>query len=207
MILFWNVDTQLDFMGREGKLYVPGAEAIEPSLERLTAIAAKYGIAVVNTADAHDERTREISANPDYINTFPPHCIRGTPGAEYVPGTKPEDAYIADCQSQSIDEIAAREHRNIVLTKDAFDVFAAEGGSPHADKILEILKPGRAIVYGVAANVCVDFAVKGLLERGIDVCVVEDAIKGLPGIPDPTREWEAKGARMIKSATVETYLK
>jgi len=46
-VIFWDVDTQVDFMEPEGKLYVPGAETIIPNLQALTASAAEHGILVI----------------------------------------------------------------------------------------------------------------------------------------------------------------
>lgn len=202
--VFWNVDTQFDFMRKEGKLYVPDAEKIEPALRRLTGMAAGYGLVVVNTADSHDKNSHELSAKPDFATTFPEHCMYGTIGTEFVPATKPEDAYVLDWRDRTLDSRIVAAHRNIVLTKDDFDVFHKTHGSPHVETVLEILKPERVFVYGVATNVCVDFAVRGLLERKLDVYVVKDAIKGLPNIPDPTPNW--KGAKLVEAATLEKYL-
>ena len=42
--IFWDVDTQLDFMHASGRLYVPDSEAIIPVLARLTDYAHRKGI-------------------------------------------------------------------------------------------------------------------------------------------------------------------
>lgn len=196
--IFWNVDTQYDFMRDDqehrGTLALPGAKLIEPNLKQLTEFAAYKGIQVVNTADWHTPQSRELSANPDYKTTFPHHCMQHTRGAEFVPATKPERPYIIDWQTATFDQEEVRAHRNVVLYKDAFDIFA---GSPHTDDVLHILQPDRAIVYGVATNVCVDFAVKGLLERKIAVEIPIDSIKEIPGpIDHILRGWEALGAKL-----------
>lgn len=204
--VMWNVDTQFDFMRKEGKLYVPEAEKIEPMLAAVTATAKRYGIRVVNTGDSHHPGSRELSATPDFVNTFPEHCMYGTPGAEFVPATKPEDAYALDWRDRTLDSKLVAASRNIVLTKDDFDVFHRTRGSPHAETVLDILKPERVFVYGVATNVCVNFAVQGLLDRGKEVYVIADAIKGLPGIPDPTAKWVERGAKVVEAATLEKYL-
>jgi nicotinamidase/pyrazinamidase len=201
--ILWNVDTQFDFMRKEGKLYVPDAEKIEAVLARITGLAKQYGIRVISTADSHDKDSHELAEKPDFIKTFPEHCMYGTSGAEYVPATKPEDAYVLDWRNKTHNELRILAERNIVLTKDDFDVFNKDHGSPHVKRLLELLRPTKAIVYGVASNVCVDYAVKGLLEHKIDVYVLSDAIKGLPGIPEPI--WN--GAKMIESATLEQYLR
>ena len=93
-VLFWNVDTQNDFMKASGKLYVQDAEEIELTLERLTRFAKKYNIKVLNTCDFHNEKTIELSSTPDFIATFPPHCMENTEGQDFVMATKPDIAVV-----------------------------------------------------------------------------------------------------------------
>lgn len=206
--IFWNVDTQYDFMRDDasfkGNLPIPLARGIEQNLADLTLIAKENKIQVVNTADWHNEKSEEISENPDFIKTFPKHCLMNTKGAEFVPATTPENPYKVDWQKKEFDENEILLRRNIILYKDKFDVFA---GNPNTEKILEIIKPDRAIVYGVATNVCVDFAVRGLLERKIEVYVPLDAIKELPNLPLPYDDWKKKGAKLIYLGDVRGCLK
>jgi len=198
-ILFWNVDTQIDFMEPDGKLYAPGAESIKPVLEKLTRLAKEKNIQVVNTADHHYEGSRELSESPDFINTFPEHCMADSFGADYISETQPElpcadlrwnKAYLPE----EIDEIA--KSRNIIIRKDAFDVFE---GNPYTDDLLTKLAPNKVYVYGVTTNVCVHFAAIGLAQRNIEVLVIEDAIKELPNIPLPYGEWDKLDIKRIKS--------
>lgn len=189
--VFWNVDTQYDFMRPSGKLYVEGAEQIEGNLAKLTTLAKVKGINVVNTADWHNKYSKEISVNPDFVQTFPEHCMKNTHGAEFVPATKPENPYIIDWIQENFDVDEVIKKRNIVLYKDKFDVF---NGTKHTDKIVNILNPEKAIVYGVATNVCVNDAVLGLLERKVQVYVPLDTIKELPNLSLPYEIWQKKGA-------------
>src|SRR5919106_3391146 len=87
--IFWDVDTQVDFMLPSGSLPVPGAVGLLPNLGRLTAGARRSGITIVHTADDHELHDEEISADPDFVETFPAHCLRGTPGADRLPETAP----------------------------------------------------------------------------------------------------------------------
>jgi nicotinamidase/pyrazinamidase len=197
--VFWNVDTQYDFMRNDesfkGALPVQGAREIEGNLEKLTRFARENQYQIINTADWHTENSAEFSDEPDYVNSFPAHCLIGTKGAMYVPATAPQEAYIVDWRDDTIDEKLIVEARELVLYKDAFDIFSE---NPFADDIVDLIKPEKALVYGVATNVCVDFAVRGLLERDVDVYVIKDAIKELPG--DPTmiiKAWEDGGAKII----------
>ncbi len=217
--ILWNVDTQYDFMRDDGeyhgKLVVAQAHLIEPRLAELTLLGKKYSLKVVNTADDHDYSTAEISANPDYRETFPEHCMRGTLGAEYVPATRPENPLVIDWRDAAIDEAALVDYRNLVIKKDAFDVFRGKPWSPHAEMMLDAVKPEIAVVYGVATNVCVDYAVKGLLDRHVRVFVPIDAIKELPeelsgvkleAILESWREYKA-GATLIRTKDIEPMIR
>lgn len=179
-IIFWNVDTQKDFMNPDGALYVEGAETIKPNLKKLTDFAKKKHIMVVNTCDVHLKDDEELSDNPDFINTFPPHCMFREEGSAFIEETNPEDSfsvirYISPCKQK-----IWLDTRNIIIHKNKFDVFE---GNPCTSKVLDLINPDEVIVYGVATNVCVNCAVLGLANRGIRVHVVSDAIKELPKLP------------------------
>lgn len=206
-VIFWNVDTQVDFVEPSGKLSVPGAALLKPVLKELTLLAERNNITVVNTADYHFAGSAELSGTPDFIRTFPPHCMAGTSGAGYIDETIPENALVFEWdRDYDLNEFSqeANFHRNIVIRKDAFDVFA---GNPNSEKILKLLDPESVIVYGVTTNVCVNDAVIGLAKRGLNVFVVEDAIKELPNIPLPFNQWSEWGVKLIQSAGVEKLIK
>ena len=65
-VIFWDVDTQHDFMDADGRLYVPGAESIKSNLKRLTDYAHERGIRIVASSDDHTAEHREISSTPDF---------------------------------------------------------------------------------------------------------------------------------------------
>src|SRR5512132_921386 len=71
--VFFDIDTQLDFLYPAGALYVPGAEALVPALVRLNQYAVGKGIPLISTADAHTE-------NDEEFRTWPHHCVAGTAG-------------------------------------------------------------------------------------------------------------------------------
>lgn len=204
--LFWNVDTQYDFVMPDGKLYVPGAELLEVKWQKLTKIAKDYSIPVVNSADFHYENSKELSSNPDFIKTFPPHCMANTTGADYVASTEPENPVIYDWnklydKSTAFSEVT--KNRNIIIRKDAFDVFT---GNPYTNEIVSALSPETVVVYGVTTNVCVNDAVIGLASRVKNVFVIEDAIKELPNIPLPFEHWYRLGVKMINLEDLEKMI-
>jgi nicotinamidase/pyrazinamidase len=197
--IFWNVDTQKDFMYSTGKLYVPGAEAIIPNLGRLTDMAKQYGIRVVNTADLHTEASAEFSA-------FPAHCMEGTDGQGFIPETAPEDSYAISWNEKGFDPHKVLASRSITLYKDGTDI----GEAPHTKQVLDIVNPGMAVVYGVVTNICVDKAVRTLCRAGIGVYVVKDAIKELPGcdVEALYNEWQGccKRVEFITTDGLEAML-
>lgn len=204
--LFWNVDTQEDFIDQAGKLYVKGAERIRPVLKKITDFAKAKKIRVINTCDYHYINSNELSPIPDFKTSFPQHCMAGTSGAEFISETQPESPLLIDWDPElaifgELDD--PEKFRNVVIRKDAFDAFA---GNPHTGKIVDILHPDKVFVYGVTTNVCVDKAVMGLSERGIKVYVFKDAIKELPGLPLPFRTWKSAGIELISFSDIRKYL-
>ena len=203
-LIFWDVDTQYDFMRPDGRLAVPGAPSIEPALERLIGHARAKKFTIVHTGDWHTATSPEISATPDFKTTFPVHCLQGSAGAAPIPATAPRHPYVVDWQAKTVDVDALRRHAGeIVIRKDAFDVFDPRGG-PHTERVLALLAPKRAIVFGVATNVCVDCAVRGLRKRGVEVSVPLDAIKELPTLPlQATLDaWRAAGVELTTTAAI-----
>ena len=172
MKVLWDVDTQVDFMLPDGKLYVPGAEETIPAMERLVRAARDHGLVHIASADDHELTDDEIADDPDYSTTYPPHCLRGTRGARKIPETEQEDPVpiaLGDFPERYI------EGREFLILKKNFDVFT----NPNTDRLLARLGVDEVILFGVATDVCDDAAIRGLLERDVRVRFVEDAARGL----------------------------
>jgi nicotinamidase/pyrazinamidase len=200
--VLWDVDTQIDFVLPGGKLAVPGAAAAVPAMARLVAWARAMDIVHVASADDHELTDPEISATPDFQTTYPPHCLRGTRGAQKIPETEQADPLPLSHTAYpvgSLRELVAGR-REILLLKKSFDVFT----NPNAEALLELLDPSEVIVFGVATDVCDDAAIEGMLRRGRRVAFVEDAARGL----DEARteaclsQWRDAGVRFTSSHDV-----
>jgi nicotinamidase/pyrazinamidase len=177
--VLWDVDTQIDFMLPDGKLYVPGAEDTMPAMERLVRAARDAGIVHVASADDHELTDPEIvyDGEPDFVNTYPPHCLRGTTGAERVPATKQVDPLplgLVPFPPGLIPPLVDGR-REILLLKKNFNVFT----NPNCDPLLDALDPDEIVVFGVATDVCDDAAIRGFRLRGRRVLFVEDAARAL----------------------------
>ena len=176
-VVLWDVDTQVDFMLPHGKLYVPGAEETAPAMGRLVEAAREAGLVHVASADDHELTDPEISDDPDWRNTYPPHCLRGTRGAEKIPETEQADPLplsLVPFPPGLVPELVSGR-REILLLKKNFNVFT----NPNADPLLEALDPAEIVVFGVATDVCDDAAILGFLQRGRRIRFVEDAARGL----------------------------
>ena len=190
-IVFWEVDAQRDFMLPGGKLYVPGAEKIIPNIQRLVKAAADAGVFIVSSGDAHTENDPEFQR-------FPPHCVKGTPGAQIIPEGLTKD--VVRIENDETEKLATNvlAHSQVVIEKQSLDVF----DNPHASEIVERLgNDAEYIVFGVVTEYCVRCAAKGLLERGRKVFIVKNAIETLKP-EDGGRalaELQSAGARLIST--------
>ena len=204
-VIFWDVDTQYDFMKADGKLYVPDAEHVIANLGRLTDYAHGHGIRVIASADDHVMAHPEISEHPDWQSTFPPHCLRGTPGQKKIPETALRDPLVIEptkTDPKALGERVRAHQGDILFHKHRFDVFTNENVMP----VLEVIDPDDIVLYGVATDVCDKAAVEGLLEHRphTRLFVVTDAVKGIDkDISEQLlKEWGEEGVRLVKTKEV-----
>jgi nicotinamidase/pyrazinamidase len=186
--LLWDVDTQIDFIESDGKLAVPDADAVVPAMARLVEWARREDIPHVASADDHELTDPEISESPDYADTFPPHCLRGTRGARKIPETEQEEP--VPLGLGPVPDLYL-EGREFLLLKKSFDVFT----NPNTERLLDRLGPDEIVVFGVATDVCDDAAIRGFLARGLKVRFVEDAARGLDDerVAVSTTFWREQG--------------
>ena len=204
--ILWDVDTQIDFMLPDGKLYVPGAEETIPAMKRLVEAARSAGVVHVASADDHELTDPEISDHPDFQNTYPPHCLRGTRGAQRIPETEQADPLplsLVPFPPGLVPELV-HDRREILLLKKNFNVFT----NPNTEPLLDALDPSEIVVFGVATDVCDDAAIRGFLQRGRRVRFVEDAARGLDEerVRTCTAAWREAGVEFTTTDAVAAFL-
>ena len=153
--VFWEVDVQSDFMLPGGKLYVPGAEKLLPNIRRLTDAARHDEVFLVSHGCFHPPDDPEFQQ-------FPPHCMKGTPGAEFVPEAL-TDKFVR-VENRATDKLPddLSKYQQIVLEKQTLDIFQTR----HANELVERLgDEPEFVVFGVVTEYCVNLAAKGLLAR------------------------------------------
>lgn len=186
--IFWEVDVQRDFVLPGGNLYVPGAEKLLPNIRRLTDAARQNRVFLVSHGDFH-------APNDPEFKIFPPHCVKGTSGAELVPEALAEKVVRVPNKPEAKIPDDLSKYQQILLEKQTLSIFE----SRHADELVRKLGDGAEfVVFGVVTEYCVGFAVKGLLERGRRVAVVEDAIETLKREEGEKAiaEWQRLGAKL-----------
>jgi nicotinamidase/pyrazinamidase len=204
-LVFWDVDTLYDFMRPDGKLYVPGSEEIIPALEALTAYAHTHRIPIMASADNHDLADAEISQAPNWKTTFPPHCMRGTPGQLKIAETALLGPLVIEPEPEDAEALGRRirSHRgDFLLHKHTLDVFS----NANVSTLLAALAPEAIVIYGVATDFCDRYTIEGLLRErpGTELFLVTDAIRAI--YPEEgarlVEQWKALGVRLVTSAEV-----
>ena len=195
-MIFFDVDTQHDFMDADGALAVPDAEAIKPNLERLLRAAGEHRITTISSRCAHEP------GDPEF-QIFPPHCLDGTRGAERVFGSLPELPHReipVDAEAEPHTQLAAGEH--YIVKKKVFDLFS----NAWLDGLRQAgaFKDQTCVVFGVATDYCVRSTVRVALAEGFEVFVLEDAICAVevrPGDGDKAkREMREAGALLVRDS-------
>jgi nicotinamidase/pyrazinamidase len=163
--VFFDIDTQIDFVFPAGALYARDAATIVDTVARLNRYAAANAIPVVSTIDAHSENDPEFAE-------WPAHCVVGTVGQQKPADTLLERRVIVPNfdTAERIDTV-----QQIIVEKVHLDCFT----NPNMPWIIEALNADRYIVYGVVTELCVAFAAFGLLQTGKRVEIVTDAVRSL----------------------------
>ena len=177
------VDMQEDFMPW-GALPVPDADKIIDLINRYITAFKDRGALIVATRDWHP---------PDHISfqerggPWPPHCVRGTKGAEFVKGLNlPDDTIIVSKATQSEEE--------------AYSGFQGTG----LGKELKERGVRRVFICGVATEYCVKNTALDAVKEGFDTYLLTDAIKGVEvNEGDVRRALEEMSENGVKFLTFE----
>lgn len=157
------VDVQNDFCAG-GSLAVPDGDAVVPVLNEYMSRAADAGIPVFASRDWHPEHTRHFVTDG---GVWPPHCVQGTPGAEFHPGLRfPPGTMIVSAGMSAEDQ----------------GYSAIEGELPDGKTLADALRArGIQHVYvgGLATDYCVRATVLDALKEGITTSVLIDASRAV----------------------------
>jgi nicotinamidase/pyrazinamidase len=197
-VLFWDVDTQIDFMEPTGKLYLPEAEEIRLNLAYLTNLGS--GVRLSGSVDAHGPDDPEF-------NEWPEHCVYGTPGQLKIHETSIENTLFVPSVKLSSDhlvEVVAFEGQVIFEKQDT-----VVSSNPNVKPFVDLIEPDLFVVYGVVTEICVNFTVNFLAgDLGYRTVVVVDAVKELDSSEAVScqADWKAHGVKMVNTSSVYSLL-
>lgn len=185
------VDVQNDFT-EGGALGVSGGDAVAQRItEYLVTHAEEYSV-IVASRDWHDDDNDNgghFADDPDYVDTWPPHCVRGTEGAEYDPG---------------LDLSHVTHHVKKGQGRPAYSLF--EGTTDDGVAVAHLLDEHGVVdvdVTGIATDHCVRASALDAIEHGRHVRVLTDLIAGVASESSDAAlaELAHAGAELAESGT------
>jgi nicotinamidase-related amidase len=191
-----DVDTQEDFMlahGAFGKLgRIANVGRIIPNLKRVFDYADERKIATLLATDAHVPDDPEFSAYG-----FPAHCVLGTTGHLRIPETDvPPNLVVPNKPGSFTPPLPNSERPVIMVHKQHFAV----GTNPNFAAVIEALGPCHIFATGVATQGCVRKSIESLLDLGVSVSIVVDAVG-----PDIYEEVGRQAIEEMKSMGVTAF--
>ena len=183
------VDVQNDFCPG-GALAVKGGDEVVPKLNKVIRAFSKAGLPVFFTRDWHPPNHRSFKSQG---GIWPPHCVRGTPGAEFHPGLRvpPQAAVISKG------------------TKPKFEAYSGFQGT-ELERRLKELGVKRILIGGLTTDYCVKESSLDAMDAGFEVMVLRDCIRGVNLHPHDSelaiRKIVARGAVLLdSSAAAKTH--
>jgi nicotinamidase/pyrazinamidase len=177
------VDVQNDFC-EGGSLAVAGGAAVARGISERLAQDQEYEYEhVVATKDFHVDPGSHFSDHPDYADSWPPHCVAGTPGAEFYP----------DLDTGAVEAVFLKGAHAA-----AYSGFegADEAGTSLADW-LRARNVDEVDVVGIATDYCVHATAADAARAGFATRVLLDLTAGVAA------ESTAKAIEDLRAADVE----
>jgi len=162
------VDVQNDFT-EGGALGVDGGDAVATGISaHLAAHADDYAL-VIASRDWHDADGDNgghfAAGEPDFVDTWPVHCVAGTTGAEYDPG---------------LDTSAVTHHVKKGQGVPAYSLF--EGKTDAGETVADLLSAHGVVdvdVAGIATDHCVRASALDAIAHGRHVRILTDLVAGV----------------------------
>ena len=181
------IDVQNDFT-EGGALAVEGGAAVAAGITELLATSGRYDH-VFASRDWHDgdnDNGGHFSPSPDFVDSWPAHCVAGTPGAEYHPNldTSRIDVHVRKGQG-----------------KPAYSIFdgVTDDDSTLRNRLQE-LHVDAVDVVGIATDYCVRASALDAAAEGLKTRVLADLVAGVA--PESSAaaltELEAAGVEVVR---------
>ena len=180
------VDVQRDFC-EGGALAVTGGAEVAVQINRLLSTDHGYDV-VVATRDHHVDPGGHFSDFPDFKDSWPPHCVAGTPGAQQHPGlvfTRWDGLFLKGRNEAAYSGFEGTDE----ATGESLADFLRKRGVTEVD------------VCGIAADYCVNATARDAAATGFDTTVLTDLTVAVhpDSLVDLVKEWGVAGLRVRRS--------
>jgi putative nicotinate phosphoribosyltransferase len=164
------VDVQRDFC-EGGSLAVQGGAVLASRISEFVALHHAEYKTIVATKDLHVDPGAHFSNEPDFVDSWPPHCVAGTPGAEFHP----------DLDTRHIDAVFTKGRNSAAYS--GFEAVS-DYGVPLGEH-LRGRDVGEVDVVGIATDYCVRATALDALAEKFKVRVLGDLVAGVA--PESTK--------------------
>ena len=159
------VDVQNDFC-EGGSLPVAGGSAVAAGVTALLAAPERGGFQhVVATRDWHIDPGSHFAAEPDYVNSWPVHCVAGSEGAEFHP----------DFDRAHVDEVFSKGAHQAAYS--GFE--GVDGGDTPLGDWLRTRGVDEVDVVGIATDYCVRATALDAVKLGLHTRLRTDLVAGV----------------------------
>lgn len=202
------VDVQNDFCEGGALPVAGGAELAGEISEYVDAHHSQFDH-IVATQDWHVDPGAHFSAEPDFVDSWPPHCVAGTRGAELHPDLDPEyiQAYFRKGQFTAAysgfegvlapdDAVPTGDRKpgSMPLGTPAAGASAADEDAIGLDDWLQSHDVEDVVVVGIAADYCVKATALDAVQAGYSVTVLRGLTVGIAeDLDDAVAEMEFGG--------------
>ena len=169
------------------ELPIQGALEIIPAVNRLLELGWRQ---IHASQDWHPANHRSFLGRRD--NHYPPHCVQGTDGADFLPGLHTDRFQAIWRKGYQAD----------------FEAYAITAQHPQFGSLLISSGIHRVFICGLATNICCYFTARDLRRDGLEVSIVEDGCAGID-VPsanlfqaDARRDGQALGIEYIRAADI-----
>lgn len=186
------VDVQNDFT-EGGALAVAGGDAVASGITAFLSAHARDYAVIAASRDWHDadgDNGGHFSDAPDFVDTWPVHCVAGTAGADYDPLLHTE---------------AITHHVRKGQGRPAYSLF--EGVTDAGESVGSVLADAGIVsadVVGIATDHCVRASALDAIAHGVHVRVITDLIAGVgeDSSAAALAELAHAGAELVESSAV-----
>jgi len=157
------IDVQVDFCPG-GALPVPKGDQVIHALNRYLELFEQRSSPIFASRDWHPRESKHFLENG---GLWPPHCVKGTRGAEFHPSLMLPEETIVISKGMAVWDNGYSAMHGVTENGTQFDM------------LLRRLELDRLYMGGLATDYCVKETVLDALKGGFSVTLLADAVRGV----------------------------